>query len=410
MSLSVFIARRLPLGSDRGPGSGGIAVAVTGITLSVIVMLLSISIITGFREEIRHKIIGFDAQITLYPTDGEEAIDLGAISDILSTLPDGARVSPTIRQPAIMKAPEDFEGVVIRGIPADYDTRFIEENIVEGGVPDYEADSTIYNIVVSRIIADKLGARMGDKIDTYFVGGGIYRVRRLKVAGIYESHFSEYDSHVVYASLPMLRQVTAVADSSAMAVEIDGLSSDNEIDAVSARLSRDLAMLPYTKPGSAPISVTDIHRSAALYFNWLALLDTNVVVILTLMALLSCLTLVSSLFILILRRVSMIGILKAVGASNALVRRIFVVLTLRILAIGLVLGNIIAAGIIIVQRATRFLPLDPDAYYLDRVPMALPLGAWLGLNAAVVLLSFVILLLPSGIIATIPPSRAINYE
>jgi len=414
MSLALFIARHLPLRSDRGPGSGGIAVAVTGISLSVIVMLLSISVMTGFREEIRNKIIGFDAEVTVSPADlnadGGAWIDLTKLKSTLNTLPEGAKVSPTMRQPAIMKAPEDFAGVVIKGIPAGYDSTFIASNITAGGMPDYSADSTLYNIVISKIIADKLGTGPGDRIDTYFMGGGIYRVRRLRVAGIYDTHFSDYDRHIVYASLPMLRQVASLPDSSAMAIEISGLDSDEEIETVSDRLSTELALLSYADRSIPPLAVGNIHRSAALYFNWLALLDTNVTVILTLMALLSCLTLVSSLFILILRRVGMIGILKAMGASNALVRRTFILLTLRILLLGLLIGNAVAAGIILLQRATGILPLDPEAYYLDSVPMALPAGAWLLLNCAVVVLSFVILLLPSAIIATIPPSRAINYE
>ncbi|MDE6177677.1 MAG: ABC transporter permease [Duncaniella sp.] len=415
MSLALYIARRLPLRADRGPGSGGIAVAVTGISLSVVVMLLSISVMTGFREEICNKIIGFDAEVTVAPADlsadGKSWLDMTKLENtIAASLPEGAKVSPTMRQPAIMKAPEDFAGVVIKGIPAGYASDFIAGNLVAGAMPDYSADSTLYSIVISRIIADKLGADLGDRIDTYFMGGGIYRVRRLRVAGIYDTHFSDYDRHMAYASLPMLRQVASLPDSSAMAIEISGLGSDRDIDMVSDRLVTELSLLACADPATTPMSVVNIHRTAALYFNWLALLDTNVAVILTLMALLSCLTLVSSLFILILRRVGMIGILKAMGASNALIRRTFILLTLRILLLGLLAGNAVATGIILLQRATGFLPLDPEAYYLDSVPMALPAGAWLLLNAAVAALSFAILLLPSAIIATIPPSRAIKYE
>nr|WP_304959397.1 FtsX-like permease family protein [uncultured Duncaniella sp.] len=151
-------------------------------------------------------------------------------------------------------------------------------------------------------------------------------------------------------------------------------------------------------------------ESAALYFNWLALLDTNVAVILTLMAILASLTLVSSLFILVLRRVGTIGILKALGARNRLVRQTFVLLTLKLLAIGLAAGNAVALGLILIQKTTGIVPLDPEAYYLDHVPVEISWTSVAILNGATALIAFCVLLLPSAIIATIKPARVINYE
>lgn len=414
MSLSLFLARRLPLSSRQGRVGGGIAVAVTGIALSVVVMLLSISVMTGFRDEIRGKIMGFDSQLTVVPRPGAGGefryMKLTDIDSVLDILPEGAAVSLSMRQPAIMKSTEDFTGVVVKGMDAPVDWDFVRGNLVAGDVPDYAADSAEYHTVVSSAIAGRLGLGLGDRIDTYFLGGGVYRARRLKIAGIYDTHFADYDKHVVYASMPMLRRVASMPDSAGTMVEITGLGDDAAIDRIAAELGERFDRMAYSGPDGMQFAVSNVHDTAALFFNWLALLDTNVTVILALMALLASLTLVSSLFILILRRVNMIGLLKAIGASNALVRRTFVLLTLRILATGLVVGNFIALGLILLQRATGLIPLDPEAYYLDHVPMALDWGAVAALNCAVAVLAFAVLLLPSAIIATIPPSKAMNYE
>ncbi|MCM1163934.1 MAG: ABC transporter permease [Muribaculaceae bacterium] len=413
MSLSFFLASRLPLSYRKGKGRGGIAVAVTGIALSVIVMMLSISVMSGFRDEIRQKIIGFDSQITVFPRGdlggAQSWVNQSSVEAVSAILPDKAEAELTLRQPAIMKTESDFSGIVIKGL-TDHDRTFIEKNLSEGSVPKPGVDSTVYDVVISRILASRLGVDAGQKIDTYFMGDGVYRARRLKVAGIYDSHFSDYDKHVVYGSPQMLRRVVMMPDTCGAMIEINSLGNDAEIDSESRRLSDMLLARYYSNPEDAPLGVSNIHESAALYFNWLALLDTNVVVILSLMCLLSVLTLISSLFILILRRVNMIGILKAIGASNRLLRQTFILLTLRILALGLIAGNVIAIAIILIQRYTAIIPLEPDAYYLDHVPMALDWGVVCLLNLAVIVISCVVLLIPSGIIATISPSKAINYE
>lgn len=415
MTLALFIARRLSLRSASGKTQSGIVIAVTGIALSVVVMLLSIAVMMGFKNEIRHKIMGFDSQITISlrnSSDGPEGslVNIDDLASALETLPQNATTTLTIRQPVILKTPADFTGAIVKGMARNHNWDFVRENLVAGVIPDFNADSTIYHTVISNSLAQKLNVSCGDKIDAYFLGGDNYRTRRLKIAGIYDTHFSEYDNAFIFASLPMLSALAGIDERLGTVVEINGLSSDEEISRATDNLTASLMEDLYTGRSDKLYAVTDVHSSAALYFNWLALLDTNVVVILTIMSLLTCLTLVSSLFILILRRVNMIGILKALGASDALIRRAFVWLTLRLLACGLQIGNAIAVGIIIIQSSTGFIPLDPEAYYLDHVPMELNLTALLILNTGIIIVSALVLILPSAIITTIPPSRVINYD
>ena len=281
---------------------------------------------------------------------------------------------------------------------------------MEGSIPDFKSDSTLYHIIVSRTLANTLDLERGQKVDTYFLGNGAYRARRLTIAGIYDTHFSEYDRNMIFGSLSMLQQVASVPDSCATIAEINGLSDDNSIDEISSELSEAYLEELYTGKTDRMYSIVNIHETAALYFNWLALLDTNVKVILTLMSLLTILTLISSLFILILRRVNTIGILKAIGASDRLVRETFIFMAIRILSCGLLIGNVIGVGLLYIQKFTKVIPLDPESYYLDHVPVMIDWVSILLLNAGIVAMSFIVLLFPSAIVSTIPPSKAINYE
>lgn len=414
MSLALFIANRLSLRTSSGKMQTGILIAITGIALSVVVMLISIAVMMGFKDEIRQKIMGFDSQLTVsvHGSDGGTSalVDINDVRPALDRLPEKATVALSIRQPVILKTPTDFTGAVVKGMSRDYDWDFVRQNLVEGNIPDYGADSTLYHIIISRNLARNLSVKPGEKIDAFFLGDNSYRARKLKVAAIYDTHFSEYDDNFIFSTLPMLSALAGIGENLGSQIEINGLDSDEEIAACGNALSAELLENLYTGRTSTLYTVTDVHTSAALYFNWLALLDTNVVVILTLMSLLTCLTLVSSLYILILRRVNMIGILKALGATDGLIRRSFVYLTMRILAAGLVIGNLLGIAIIVIQNRTGLIPLNPEAYYLDHVPMQLSVSALVILNIAIITVAGLVLILPSAIITTIPPSRVIKYD
>lgn len=415
MSLALFISRRLSLRSSAEQKQIGLLIAVTGIALSVIVMLISIAVMMGFKDEIRRKIMGFDAQLAVYVHSSDDGsptslVDTDELESIHRLIPPTASTSLTIRQPAIIKTPTDFTGVIVKGMARDHDWKFVRQNLVEGSIPDFKADSTLYHIIISRNLARNLSVGIGEKIDAYFLGNDSYKTRRLKIAAIYDTHFSEYDDNYIFATMPMLSALAGLSENLGTQFEIYGLDTDEEIASCANAISAQLLEDRYTGRIPTLYAVSDIHDSAALYFNWLALLDTNVVVILTLMSLLACLTLVSSLYILILRRVNMIGILKALGATDRLIRRSFIYLTMRILAAGLLIGNILAIAIIICQMSTGFIPLDPEAYYLDHVPMQLSIPALLLLNIAIIIIAGLVLILPSAIITTIPPSKAINYD
>lgn len=392
-------------------------VAVTGIMLSIAVMIVSICVMRGFSLAIREKVAGFEPQLTmginpsLNQPDVSPLISCDEVAEALAVLPEGAHAAMTIKQPAILKTPDNFSGVIIKGIDSDYDTDFLQAGLVEGVIPDYSADSTLYQVVASRSLLGSLGLSLGDRLDCFFMGEGAYRARRLMIAGVYDTHFSDYDMNYVFGSLDMLRGVAGVADSCATLAEINSLPGGaGELELMRQAVEGHFIERMLSGKSDRRVTVLSVSQTAAPFFSWLELLDTNVVVILVIMSVLSLLTLVSSLFILVLRHVSTIGLLKALGASNRQIRATFILITGRILLWGLLAGNLLGLAIVMVQHLTGIVPLDPEAYYLDHVPVELSAMPIILLNVAVALLAMITLLLPSAIITTVSPSRAIRYE
>lgn len=425
MKVEFFLAGRMRLSPASGSKrSAGVVIAVTGIALAMAVMLVSVAVMLGFKHQIREKVMGFDSQLTIVAQTARAAgaADESADAPIVrftpqlkaiieSALPPDARMSLTARRPGILKTDSAFTGVLLKGLSSDAGAPFIESCITRGSMPDFSADSTLYNIVVSETVAKQLNLKVGSRIYGYFFNGAQPRARRLTVKGIYDTHFGDYDGLYVFGSIEMLRRMCGLGSDTGSAIEITGLKSDEEIDECGRILSSALMQGYYDGTTDRTLyTVANVHDTGALYFNWLSLLDTNVVVILLLMGLVAGLTLVSSLFIIILERVSMIGILKALGAGNRLIERTFIIVAERLVVRGLAIGNAVGLGLIIVQRQWHLLPLNPEAYYLDYVPAEINWWWVLGLNLAVVAVAALVLILPSRIIATLSPASSMRYE
>ncbi len=419
MSFSSFISRRLSLrDGGRRFWPPAIIVAVGGVALSFMVMLLAIAVVTGFKAEISRKIMGFDAQIRIMPLasfygDEDVAIALDGnlrqiIDSGLGNLPEGYKPETVVslRQAAMLKTDNDFMGVAFRSFGDGYGWDFERENLVEGSIPN---DSLPRGIMISETMGDKLGLRPGDKVDAYFFVGETVRPRKFEITGIYRSDFGEYDNLVAYAAPSMISRMLKLSGHEGEAVEIRGLPADDIIPA--AQRLQSVLSAAYAK-GDIPqnMAVTSVYSSAAMYFNWLGMLDTNIVVILILMGCVSGLMLVSCVLILILQRVRMVGLLKSLGASNRQVGMIFVRLGVRVTLSGLLIGNAVALAIIGIQWRWHLLPLDPESYYLSFVPVELPFSSWAMLNAATAVMAFVIMLLPAAAVSRLSPVKVMRFE
>ena len=420
MSLSGYISKRLSLrDGNRRKWPPAIVVAVAGIAVSFTVMMLSIAVVKGFKSEIKRKIMGFDAQVTVMPLagyygDGSATLKFDGVmkTAVEESVGEGAgkdqrfSVSLSASQPGILKTEDNFSGVVFRGYGEGHDREFERSVLTEGELPD-STDSK--GIAISEAMASKLRLAVGDRVDAYFITDGNIRPRRFDVRGIYCSNFGEYDNTVVFAPYGVLSLLGRFAPGEGSRLEINGLD-ENEITAVAERLQSRLSAVYASGKIEESMAVSTVFSAGAIYFNWLDLLDTNVVVILILMGLVSGFTLISCVIILILQRVRMVGILKALGAGNSLIRGVFVRLGIRVTFAGLAIGNFVSLLLIWIQKSTHILPLDPASYYLSYVPVETSVADWLLLNAGVLVVAFLIMLVPTGIARRVSPVRTLRFE
>ena len=417
MNAGLWISRRMRLGASGTGSPAAVVIAVVGVALAVMVMEFTLAIVTGFKSGIREKLSGFEAQVSvLAPIGGHDCGSSDFLtytpeldSVVTSAVPAGADVRMAIRQPGILKTDDDFQGVIFLGQSPQSDFDFERANIVEGRWPDFACDTCDNEILVSRSLANRFNLGVGDKVFSTFVIDGNVKMRRHKVAGLYVSNFGEYDNSVVYASLRGLQKVAGVDSLSAGSLDIRGIPFD-EIGEVSGALRNALLDATARETLDSYYPVDDILRTGALYFNWLELLDTNVAVIFILMLAVAGFTLVSSLFILILERVRTIGVLRAIGGSRAFIRAIFIDLGMRLVVMGLLAGNVAGLGLLLIQKYTRVLPLDPEMYYLDAVPVEFVPWQFMALNVGVIVVSWLILAIPAGVAAHTDPSKAIESD
>lgn len=419
MNISLFIARRLQLkGSKRHTSSSSSIIAVTGVSIAIFVMVLTLCVVLGFKNQIREKVTGFDSQITINPplvindsSDLSIRFNDTIRSLINSAITDTTNISASlsIKQPGIMKTDENFAGLIFKGINSSSNISFIESNLLEGKIPDYTNDSCKNQIVISSATAKSLEIKVGDKINTYFFTDNNIRARKFEVAGTYNSNFGEYDKLIAYAYLPTLQRIAQLDSLSGTSIEINGLNTD-DIESQANALQTKINQAVYNQKLDKIYNIDNVQHSGAIYFNWLDLLDANVIVILILMSCVAGFTLISCLFILILERVKTIGLLKSLGATNSQVRRIFIHMAQRLVLRGMIIGNILSLIFVFLQQKYHLIPLDPEAYYLNCVPVEINWWHILILNIGVIVITSLILILPSHLASKISPAQTMRYE
>lgn len=413
MSVSLFLARRLSLSSGRRKSSPAIRVSVAAVALSVAVMLASLAVVIGFKREIKGKITGFNSHISLYdmPTEsgGDNLVTLTpSLTAMLDEMPFVTDYSLEVSIPAILKTSSDFKGVYLRSLNGESTRRFILSNLEEGNMPDYSQPESEKKIVISRRAAAQLGLKTGDKIDTYFISDDV-RVRRLEIAGIYNSHFDSYDQVLIYGALPLIQGVAGISKSQGTSIQVQ--TDDFErVDEYADELQTVLAMGVADGRLFRYYRVDTARNQGAGYFHWLALLDTNVAVVLALMTIVAVATLISGMLILILDKKRFIGVTRAMGASVADVRRVFVYLALKVAMWGMLIGNVVMIALLYCQDRTHFLPLDPEAYYIDFVPVEINWTAIVIMNAVCLVVIYLSLILPSRFVARISPAEAMRSD
>lgn len=404
---SLYLALRLSTTSNNRKSTPAIKVAVAAVTLSVAVMLAATAIVLGFKEEITRKVLGFNPHIVLRvnPALSNDQV-LSSLSPSMQQVLDEA---PYIRDyslngniPGIFKTTEEFKGVYLRSLSSGYMRDFLGSQLVSGSVPDFAKNPE--QVLISETAANQLQIQAGDTLPTYFISESV-TVKPLKVAGIYNSHFSTNDDIYAFGSLPLIQEVGNLKpdEGTAINIYVDDFSRLNEY-ALDLRRRLDEAFaygLIYKY-----YDIDTALESGANFFSWLSLLDTNVAVILALMTAVALITLISGMLILIVDKKRFIAIMKALGAPNAMIRKIFIWLTIRVAFTGLIIGNVLMLALLWVQEYYHVIPLKADSYYIDFVPVKISLWAVVFLNIGILVVTYAMLLLPSRFVSTIKGTPA----
>ncbi len=420
MNFELFIARRLRLGKSSRKGSPGMGIALTGIVLAVVVMILSIAIVMGFKNEVTGKIYSLDAHVKInnavlgldenYATvNGREVYE--ALRDNKVLMDKIESISLIADKPAILKTNDDFKGVEYRGVDAGFDWSYIESRLVDGRVPsiaDTANTANISEVVISQAVAKALNLKKGDKVLTYFIDSKV-KVRNSKIVGVFSTDFESFDNTIMLGNISLVQQVNGWNGDTGNYVGIN-MSDMETLLEDSYTINSVLASNCIEKENKTLYNVSNTFQNNTAFFSWLSMLDMNVVIILVLMVIVSGFTLISALIMIILERVRMIGVLKALGCDNSSIRRIFIYLTHKLIFKSLVLGNAIGLTLALVQHYFHIVKLNADVYYMPYVPICLNVWVIVALNVGVVVASYITLLGPSYIVSTIKPTATMRFE
>lgn len=418
MRFELFIARRLKLGgSDDRSAAPNLTIAVIGMVLAIVVMILSITIVCGFKSEVKNKIYNLDSHIKVtnsavlvngsnYSTvDANDVVPLIRDNAIAGNL---AAISLIAEKPAILKTADDFKGIVYRGVDSCFDWHFYEQSLAAGRVPAVCDSANAGEVIVSQKVASQLRLNVGDKVLTYFIDERV-RVRRSLIVGIFATDFDEFDDMFILGNIAALQSVNGWEPNVGTYVGINTHRID-EVQDEAYDIYKLLMNDAMEKESPILYSVSDTTRNNVSYFSWLDLLDMNVVIIIILMTVVSAFTLIAGLLMIVLERINMIGILKTIGATNGAVRRIFIYLTQKLIFKSLFYGNVLGLGLALLQQHFHFLKLDAESYYISFVPVEINWLYIVALNVGVIVVSYLTLLAPSMIVTSIKPSKSVKFE
>ena len=411
MNIELFLARRLysTRKGGRRISRPAVAIAQWGVAVGTLVMFVSICIIVGFKQQIRDKIIGFGGhvQVMSYEAMADGETPVAADSVFLAELSsvDGVEhVQPYAVKPGMLVGNDEYEGIVLKGVGKDYDLSFVKENIVEGALPEWSTSKASNAVVLSRSTANRLKLNIDDKVNVYFLQDGV-KARRMSVAAIYETHLSELDNVMAITDIYTVRRLNGGSSEEATGLEIT-VSDYNDADIACSRINRVVER--HNGLGTS-LYVSTIDELYPSLFAWLSVLDQTVWLILVLVLFIAGFTTVSGLLILILEKSNFIGVMKAIGARDVSISRVFLYYSCFIIGKGILWGNAIAVTVCLLQQHFHIVGLDPSMYYMNCVPVEF---TWLLLpmNIGIFVLSVLMLLLPSMFISRIEPTKAIKFE
>ena len=415
MNFPLFIARRIysDKGDRRKVSRPAIHIATVGVAIGLAVMILTVSVVLGFKHTIRDKVIGFGSHIQVCNFLAMQTTDSYPICIDDSTLNalrhiDGiSHAERYATAQGILKTETDFLGIAFKGVAEEYNWDLIRQNLVSGEIPKFSDKSASNKILVSTNTASTLHLKVGDRIYGYFVSDTGVRTRRFTVSGIYETNMSQFDNSLCFTDLYTTRKVNGWEEGQCSGAELR-VSDFSRLETTATGVVKKVNRKT-DRYGDVMISQT-IYEAYPQIFSWLSLLDINVWIILVLMICVAGFTMISGLLIIILERTQMIGTLKALGAKNSSIRHTFLWFAVFVIGRGVVFGNLAAIALIVLQKTTGIVSLDPATYYVSEAPMEVNIPAFVVLNVVTVAVSILILIAPSYLISHIHPAKSMRYE
>ena len=415
MNISFFIAKRIysDKGDKRKVSRPAIHIATAGVAIGLAVMVLTVSVVLGFKHTIRDKVIGFGSHIqvenflTMQSSDPYPICIDDSVMKVIKGIEGVEHVERFALTQGILKTDQDFLGMSFKGIGPEYDMSFIKSNLKSGSIPSFSDSANKGNLLISTATADKMNLKAGDKVFAYFISDNGVKVRRFTVSGIFQTNMSQFDNALCFTDLYTARKLNNWDGELCTGAEIS-VGDLQQINAVSLRIA-DKVNRTSDHDGNIFTSQT-IYETYPQIFSWLSLLDINVWIILALMICVAGFTMISGLLIIILERTQMIGVLKALGMKGSSVRHTFLWFAVFIIGKGMLIGDILAAAIILLQRHTGFISLDPATYYVSEAPTEINIQAFLLINVVTLFISVLVLVGPSFLISHIHPAKSMRYE
>lgn len=410
MNLEYFIAKRLIVSKSykSSVSSPIIKIAILAIALSILMMVMSVATGVGLQQKIREKISAFNGHVIVSNFDDNqsqvtaEPIDTRVLP--ISQLKKNSfitHVQPIITKGALIRTETDVEGIIFKGVDASYQWKNLKEFLVEGKIPTYK-EGDINEVLISQFLANRLKLKVGNSFNTFFMKtqGKLPSVRKFKIAGIYNSGFQEFDSSYIIGNIEHLQRINKWQPNQIGAYEIF-------IDDFSKLEERAQEIYKTIPPTFNSASISEKYFSV---FEWLKLFDFNILVILIIMIGVATINMVVALLVLILERTQLIGMLKALGASNWSVRKIFLYNAAHLISRGLLWGNGIAILLLVLQKKFEIIKLNPESYYVSSAPVDINLLHILLLNVGTILICILVLLIPSYLITKISPIKALKFD
>jgi lipoprotein-releasing system permease protein len=415
MNLPYFIAQKLIKGRREGTSfSRPInVIAIIGIAVGLAVMIIAVATLTGFKQQIRDKVVGFGSHIQIVNFDANKSFETAPVSTLsdfvpgIKNLPGITHIQVFATKAGIIKTKQNIQGVVLKGIGPDYDWNYFKSCMVDGSAFTVsDTGSSSNRVIISKKLSGMLDLHTGDSISMHFIQDPP-RSRRFVISGIYETSLEDFDKIFIFCDIRHIRRLNGWEDDQVSGFEVF-IKNFDDLEKMTEEVRNVIGYR--IKEETALVKVQNIRDKYPQIFDWLNFQDMNVVIIIILMLVVAGFNMISGILILILEKTNMIGILKALGTEDKTIRRIFIYQAAYLIGKGLFWGNLIGIGFALLQLKTGMISLDPSSYYIKTVPINLDIIHILLLNAGTMAVIVLMLLIPSQLVSRITPVKAIKYD